>query len=123
MDTDRMQSRLPPDTEEENYTVRIWRNTRTGVVVLEDWRKDGRHHRIGAPDFIRRDPDTQVVIEEQWDREGKGYREDGPAAIHRDPKTGRVKSSAWYIDGKYTPRRLLPKHLARIRPPPSKPAP
>lgn len=109
-----MSDRHPDDTEEANYTVKVWRSRRTGVVVMEDWRKVlGPHHkqahRVGGPQYIERDPDTQIVTLEGWAVDGKSHREDGPAIIKRDPRTGRITSSSWYKDGQLIPKRARPR--------------
>ena len=103
-----IRKRLP----EENYTVRIERDAITGVVVTEDWFKDGIQHRDGAPAGISRDAITGVAINETWWQNKKLHREDGPACILRKPD-GRVYYTEWYRDGeKVQPPRPMRKALA-----------
>jgi hypothetical protein len=107
----------PDDSAEENYTVQIWRDTKTGVVIREDWRDaDGRPHRIGGPSLFERDPETQVLTHESWNRNGLTHRDDGPSVINRDSKTGRTTYSAWYQNGEHVPKRELKKRRAQSRP-------
>jgi len=89
----------PEDTEEEIYTVKIWRDTNTGVVVVEDWQKGVAPHRKDGPSRIERDRVTGIVTLESWNVNGVNHRLDGPAVTCRNPKTGRVTYSAWYQDG------------------------
>jgi hypothetical protein len=97
-------NRLPA----EIYTVRIERDAITGVVVTEDWLKDGLQHRDGAPAGISRDAITGVVINETWWQNKKLHREDGPAFILRKTD-GRVYYTEWYLHGeKVLPPRRAP---------------
>jgi len=102
--------RKPDDATEEIYTVKIWRDTRTGVVIMEDWRDArGRPHRIDGPSLIERDPDSKVLTHESWNKDGTSHRDDGPSVTKRDSKTGRSTFSAHYINGNHIPKRDLKK--------------
>ena len=111
--------RKPDDANEEQYAVALWRDTRTGVVIREDWRDErGRPHRVDAPSFIERDPDTKVLTHESWSSHGTSHRDDGPSIIKRDGKTGRITFSAHYINDAFIPKREFKKRRA-----PSSPSP
>lgn len=87
-------------SREEKYIVTIFRDAKTGIAVVEDWRKDQQTpHREGGPAMINRDAATGIVTLEGWFKNGELDRADGPAMINRNGKTGRVNSSAWYKGG------------------------
>jgi hypothetical protein len=91
--------------DEEVFSVRTWRDKKTGKITFEEWRdSQGQRHRANAPAYFIRDPNTDVVCVELWCKRGKEHREDGPAAINRDSATGRVTSSYWYRDGVRVPK-------------------
>jgi hypothetical protein len=83
------------ERREEVYTVTVYTDVRTGVVVSETWEMDGKQHREGAPSSIERDADTGIITNERWMKNGKTDRADGPAVIARTP-AGRVFYSAWF---------------------------
>jgi hypothetical protein len=59
----------------------------TGFVLMEQWRKNDKFHRIDGPASITRDPSTGVVTEEYWMQSDHLDRDDGPAMILRDAAT------------------------------------
>lgn len=83
---------------EEIYTVTVRRDPITGVVVREEWEKDGKSHCDHGPAVIFRDRVTGVVVREKWRRNNKPHREDGPSCILRKPD-GRVYLTQWWKDG------------------------
>ena len=103
--------------ELEKYEVHIRQNPETGIVELESWYLDGKHHRVGAPALIHRDPQTGVAIAEDWMRSGFSHREDGPAVIHRHRKTGQTISERFFVYGHEVPR------LGSAAPAPDDPSP
>lgn len=46
------------------------------------------------------DPVTGIIIREEWWKDGKEDRDDGPAIIERDAATGAVTREVWWKDGK-----------------------
>lgn len=73
-------------------------------------------HRIDGPARIKRHPTTGVVIDEEWHRDGNLHRENGPAIIRRTPE-GKVKYTSWYQNGQLIPqRRRKPSPLPARRP-------
>jgi hypothetical protein len=104
--------------DEELASVRIWRDKKTGKVVMEEWRDaQGLRHRIAAPAQLFRNPETDVVCTELWAIHGKEHRDDGPAVTNRDAVTGKVTFSCWCRDGvqvarpKRSRQRKQPLHL------------
>jgi hypothetical protein len=108
--------RKPEDADEETLTVHIWRDRRTGVVLMEDWRKNGQPHRIDGPCYIWRDPVSNIMTHESWSKDGQSHREDGPAIVKRNAATGKVTFSAWYKNGEFVPRRPKAKRSKAIGP-------
>tara|TARA_R110002049_G_scaffold1641_3_gene12448 strand:+ start:14820 stop:15728 length:909 start_codon:yes stop_codon:yes gene_type:complete len=69
------------------------------VVILEDWRIDGRHHREDAPAYIERYPDGQIS-HELWCLHGQWHREGEPARrLWR--ADGQLWGEEWYINSKH----------------------
>jgi hypothetical protein len=112
---------MAPTTE--TYTVTIERDLRTGVLVGEQWYKDGRRHREDGPAVVRRDPWTGVIVEEAWFKKDLFHRDDGPAAIERNAVTGRVFYSEWFKDDKKVPAPKRPRKRAKTDPKAQPPAP
>ena len=95
-----MAKRTEKNFEEEVCTVTAWRDKKTGVVIMEDWRDSkGQPHRFDGPAYFDRDPETGILTTEIWSQHGKNHRDDEPALINRDAKTGRVTFSRWFKDG------------------------
>lgn len=99
---------LPPET----YTVTIWHDKATNIVVRERWEKDGKEHREHGPALVSRDPITGMIVEEKWLRHGHLHREDGPSDILRKPD-GRIYYSAWYRNGEKIPNPRQVRSLCK----------
>jgi len=95
-------------SKKETYIVTIFRDPKTGVAVVEDWRRDGLPHREDGPAMITRDKVTGVLTLEAWLKDGERHRQDGPAIISRDPASGRVRRSTWYRNDQKVPRPSRP---------------
>ena len=107
----------PGGYDEEVCTVTVWRDKKTGVVILEDWHDSNRQsHRFDGPAFVERDPSTGIVTKESWYQHGKYHREGAPAVINRDPKTGRIFWSEWYHNGEKIPNPKRAPARAKRRP-------
>ena len=79
-----------------------------GVAFYEEWRRDGRLHREGAPAVVTRGgPMNDVVTCEEWWLEGQRHREDGPAYIWPFPGG----------DARFLARRIaMPRRIVLRRP-------
>ena len=87
--------------------IRLKINEKTGITTVEEYYRDHRHHRDGAPAYVVRDAVTGIVTREYWCRDGRQHREDGPAVIARDAQRGTVIEEHWYIDGQKTAPRAV----------------
>src|ERR1700733_4958958 len=96
-------------TAKEHYTVEVWHDDVTGVVIYERWKKEGGDHRIDGAATIHRHPETGIVTHEAWLHNGQLHRSNGPAIIDRNPQTGKVTFSAWYHEG----QKIKPPNRAR----------
>ena len=101
-------------TEEEIYQVKIVRDARTRVAIIESWSKDGKSHREGGPASVVRDTSTGTVVKEHWIENNTYHRDGGPAVILRKADTGRVYFSEWYRHGE----KISP--IRPSRPPPTR---
>jgi hypothetical protein len=86
-------------SKEETFLIRLKRDKATGVIVVEDYLKDGMAHREGAPSFIMRDAQTGQVTREWWYLHGKLHRDDGPACVSWDGRTGEMVCQEWFVNG------------------------
>jgi hypothetical protein len=83
------------------YIVELQSDPVTGVVRREDWftaESWPKHHRLGGPASIQRDP-SGMVVHETWFQNGELHRDGAPAFIDRDPVTGTVFWESWYQNG------------------------
>jgi hypothetical protein len=104
-------TRYRPAGPEETYTVVIKRDLVTGIVVSEEWSKDGKVHFDGGPARFRRDPMTGVLMFEKWYSHGQLHREGAPAIILRRPN-GSVYLTKWFEAGKeITVRRSVKRRV------------
>ena len=87
--------------------IRLKINEKTGITTVEEYYRDHRHHRDGAPAYVVRDAVTGIVTREYWCRDGRQHREDGPAVIARDAQRGTVIEEHWYINGQKTAPRAV----------------
>jgi hypothetical protein len=99
--------RNAPKGADRELEIRIKINEKTGITTVEEYYRDHRHHRDGAPAYIIRDAVTGIVTREYWYQDGRQHREDGPAVIARDPERGTVIEEHWYIDGGKTAPRAV----------------
>jgi hypothetical protein len=94
-----------PEVTDAKLEIRCAMSERTGITTVEEYFRNNRRDRKGAPAYIVRDGVTGNVTREYWYRDGRQHREDGPAVIARDAQTGSIIEEHWYIDGrKATPR-------------------
>jgi hypothetical protein len=94
-----------PKESDGQLEIRLKINEKTGITTVEEYYRDHRHHRDGAPAYVVRDPGTGIVTREYWCRDGRHHREDGPAVIARDAQRGTVIEEHWYINGQKTAPR------------------
>ena len=92
--------RIGSEGADRELEVRLKVNEKTGVTTVEEYYREHRLHRDGAPAYIVRDPVTGIVTREYWHRDGRQHREDGPAIIWRDARSGAVTDELWFIDGR-----------------------
>jgi hypothetical protein len=76
----------------------------TGVVVLEQYYRDGQLHRDHGPAWIDRDPETGTVVSEVWVKNGDYHRDDGPALIGRNAD-GEVTTEDYWQHGEFIESR------------------
>jgi hypothetical protein len=97
--------RSGPKETDGQLEIRLTINEKTGIKTVEEYYRDHRHHRDGAPAYIVRDAETGIVTREYWCKDGKHHREDGPAIIWRDAQSGAVTDELWYVNGGKTAPR------------------
>ena len=68
-----------------------------GQVEYEEWRVDGKRHRLDGPAWVRYHDNGQVESEE-WLVDGKRHRLDGPAYVEYHAN-GQVAGEYWYVNG------------------------
>jgi hypothetical protein len=92
--------RNEPQTFDEGVcTVKVWRDKKTGIVIMEEWRDENKRlHRFDGPAYLMRDPETEI-----WAVHGKNHRDGAQAVLSRDRKTGRVMFSEWHTHGQKVP--------------------
>jgi hypothetical protein len=96
-----------PKETDGQLEIRLKINEKMGITTVEEYYRDHRHHRDGAPANVVRDAVTGIVIREYWCRDGRQHREDGPAVIARDAQRGTVIEEHWYINGQKTAPRAV----------------
>ena len=94
-----------PKETDEQLEFRLKINEKTGITTVEEYYRDHRHRRDGAPAYVVRDAVTDIVIGGYWCRDGRPHREDGQAVIARDAQRGTVIEEHWYINGQKTAPR------------------
>src|SRR6516162_1722561 len=99
--------RIGPKETDGQLEIRLKINEKTGITTVEEYYRDHRHHRDGAPAYVVRDAVTGIVTREYWCRDDRQHREDGPAVIARDAQRGTVIEEHWYINGQKTASRAV----------------
>jgi hypothetical protein len=80
--------------DEKDGPALIHRDNETGVLVTEEYRRDGKAYREGGPSIIHRWPNGNVSFESYW--HGEGFRDvcRGPSTIRYDTE-GRKLGESW----------------------------
>jgi len=90
-----------PHRDEKDGPAWIKRDNETGVLVTEEYWRNGVLHRENGPAIVHHSPDGVVRYEAHW--RGDQYRDasEGPATIVYDAE-GRVEVQEWFgADGKH----------------------
>lgn len=68
-------------------------------IVLEEWYKNDKQHRIGGPAFTRYTKTNGVVIRlEMWYKDNMIHRDNGPAII--EYRKDKMEYMAWFKEGR-----------------------
>jgi hypothetical protein len=59
-----------PKESDGQLEIRLKINEKTGITTVEEYYRDHRHHRDGAPACVVRDAVTGIVTREYWFRDG-----------------------------------------------------
>ena len=81
-----------------------------GKRIRQEWRVNGKYHRVDGPAWIEYIPDGSIWCE-QYYIEGKYHREDGPACITRNDD-GSIWREAYYIEGKHLSNEVFLKRTS-----------
>lgn len=90
-----------PHRDEKDGPAWIKRDNQTGVLVTEEYWRDGYLYRENGPAIIERSPEGAVRYEAYW--RGERYRDasEGPATIVYDAE-GRIQTQEWFgKDGRH----------------------
>ena len=68
-----------------------------GQLIREEWRVDGKFHRVDGPAVHRWNSEGQLIYE-QWRVDGKLHRVDGPARRQWNDE-GQLIYEEWWVDG------------------------
>lgn len=82
------------------------------LMEVEEFRLNGKLHRIDGPAFIGRDKHTGAVCREEYWQEDFRNRIDGPALIKRDAATGEILAEQYWVRGRLH-RREGPASIRR----------
>ena len=101
--------------EQDGYLIEVWRQNgehhrvggpavtyhdpETGKKVALVWKKNGVPHRVGGPAHIQINPENDVVVLEEHYKEGKLHRIGYAARIVSDHLTGRPNTIESYVNG------------------------
>lgn len=84
----------------EEYQVFVKRREGDGMVLSEQWHKDGKiTDPPHCPAKRRWNPDNGVVVFEGRTRDGLFHADEGPSTITRDPETGNTLWEEWHTNG------------------------
>ncbi|MCC8978899.1 hypothetical protein [Bradyrhizobium acaciae] len=101
--------------DEAEGPAKFTRDAATGIVVREEYRRNGVLHRSNGPASMARDTAGRVTLE-GWLRDGLMHRDeqDGPALVERDSETGVFVLEFYYQHGELH-RRKGPSRIERDR--------